>query len=102
MFDALLVRLIDELEAIPSDLDPITPDRSGYLTLHRLMGELIAVAERWSSVVEALARTRAGAAAERGKAVGRINQASGGWGSPSMPEVSTGPTPWSPRWPSSP
>jgi AcrR family transcriptional regulator len=76
VFDALLSRLIEELDEISSDLDPITPDRSGYLTLHRLMGELIAVAERWSAVVEALSVPRRVPAAERDRAIVAANQVS--------------------------
>jgi len=54
VFDVLLDRLVEELDALVTRLQAVTPDSEGYDTLRQLVADMMGAAERWAPVVEAL------------------------------------------------
>jgi AcrR family transcriptional regulator len=54
VFMALLARLAEELDAMATDVGPVTPDDAGYAALRVFVARNLAIAERWAPIIEAL------------------------------------------------
>jgi len=69
-FDALVDLMGIEVIAAAEALQPVTPDRAGRATLRTWMAALIAITERWGTLVDEVIRPRDKNAVARYRAVG--------------------------------
>jgi AcrR family transcriptional regulator len=69
IFDALVDLMSNEVLAAAEALKPVTPDRSGRATLRTWIGALIAITERWGTLVDEVIRPRDKNAVARYRAV---------------------------------
>jgi len=77
IFDALVDLMGNEVIAAAEALTPVTPDAAGHLTLRTWMAALIAITERWGTLVDEVIRPRDKNAVARYRAVAMTGRFAG-------------------------